>query len=81
MLKDREEKAKQIAQMEEKLTEFEILRQSLVNSDCVQHSRERDRADRADQAEPADADRDWACSRASAWGSGWSACSSTSTTR
>jgi polysaccharide biosynthesis transport protein len=35
LLKDRDEKSKQIARMEDKLAEFGILRQSLVNSDCV----------------------------------------------
>ena len=81
LLKDREEKSKQIVRMEEKLAEFGIVRQSLVNSECVRIPDERGRADRADQAEPADADRARPVRRASAWGSGWSACSSTSTTR
>jgi len=34
-LHDREEKASQIAKAEEKLADFEILKQSLVSSDCV----------------------------------------------
>ncbi len=35
LLHDREEKAKQCTRMEEKLGDFGILKQSLVNSDCV----------------------------------------------
>jgi len=35
LLRDREEKARQIASAEEKLVEFEILKQALVSSDCV----------------------------------------------
>ena len=70
LLRDREEKAKQISRMEDRLTEFGIVKQRLVNSDCVQHPGQRGRADRADQAEPADADRRWACSRASGLGIG-----------
>ena len=35
MLKDREERRKQIVRMEDRLMEFEILRQQIVNSPCV----------------------------------------------
>ena len=35
LLKDREDRSKQIVRMEEKMMEFGILRQSLVNSPCV----------------------------------------------
>jgi len=35
LLRDREEKARQVASAEEKLVDFEILKQSLVSSDCV----------------------------------------------
>ncbi len=48
--------------MEVKLAEFEILSQYARSSDCVRdRAGERGRARRADQAEPADADRRWAC--------------------
>jgi capsular exopolysaccharide synthesis family protein len=35
LLKDRDEKLKQITRMEDKLAEFDIVRQSLVNGECV----------------------------------------------
>jgi capsular exopolysaccharide synthesis family protein len=35
LLRDRDEKSKQVVRMEDKLTEFEILRQQLVTSECV----------------------------------------------
>jgi capsular exopolysaccharide synthesis family protein len=35
MLRDRDERSKQIVRMEDKLTEFKILTQQLVNSECV----------------------------------------------
>jgi succinoglycan biosynthesis transport protein ExoP len=35
MLKDREEKAKQIVRMDEKLIEFDLLKNQMINSDCV----------------------------------------------
>ncbi len=35
LMRDRDEKFKQVSRMEEKLAEFGILKQSLVNSDCV----------------------------------------------
>jgi capsular exopolysaccharide synthesis family protein len=35
LLRDREDRARQIAKMQERLTEFGIVRQALINSDCV----------------------------------------------
>ncbi len=35
LLKDREEKSKQLVRMDEKLAEFEILKSQVINSDCV----------------------------------------------
>ncbi len=57
LLNDREEKAKQIARMEEQADGVRDREAALVNSDCVKIPAQRGRADRADQAEPAHADR------------------------
>ena len=59
LLRDREDKAKQISGMEERLIEFEIVKENLVHSDCVRVPSKRGRADNPNQAEPADADRLW----------------------
>ncbi len=80
LLRDREEKAKQKTRMEDKLDEFGIVREALLNSDCVRIPGQCDRADRA-KGQQGDVDRPGAVRELRRWGSAWFACSSTSTTR